>query len=387
VDQEEQHQLSPAAAHPNMRQKQARVLALISDAFGGYGGISVYVTDFLRALAAHPRCGEIVALPRIVVSDPGPLPPNVTHVTAGVGGKLRYLGAFTRMLLGDRRFDVIICAHINLLPFAYAAHRLTGAPIVMLMYGIDVWQPPRNAVSRLTLRKLIAYVSISRITQQKFLGWAPELRAKAHILPNAIHLEHYAPGAKDPALAARYGVAGKRVLMTLGRLVAEERYKGFDEVIETLPDLLKDAPDLVYLIAGKGSDVERLKQKARALGVADHVVFTGYVAEEEKAALYRLADVYVMASSGEGFGFVILEALATGIPTIASTVDGGREALRDGMLGQLVDPAKPDELKTAIRHALKMDKKVPPGLAYFAYPNFRQRLHGMFDEWLSDRPA
>jgi glycosyltransferase involved in cell wall biosynthesis len=300
---------------------------------------------------------------------------------------LRYLGAFARTLARDRRFDLIVCAHINLLPFAYAAHRLTGAPIVMLMYGIDVWQPPKNALSRLFLKKLLAYVSISRITQERFLEWAPKLRAKPHILPNAIHLENYAPGPKNEALAARYGVTGKRVLMTLGRLVAEERYKGFDEVIETLPDLLNDSPDLVYLIAGKGSDMERLKEKARSVGVGDHVVFTGYVAEEEKAALYRLADVYVMASRGEGFGFVILEALATGIPTIASAVDGGREALRDGMLGQLVDPANPEELKTAIRHAIKMDKEVPPGLAYFAYPNFKERLHGMFDEWMSERPA
>ena len=363
------------------------MLALVSDAFGGYGGIAVYVSDFLGALASHPRCSEIVTLPRIVVTDPGPLPPKITHLTAGVGGKLRYLGAFARTLARDRRFDLIICAHINLLPFAYAAHRLTGAPIVMLMYGIDVWQPPKNALSRLFLKKLLAYVSISRITQERFLEWAPKLRAKPHILPNAIHLENYAPGPKDEALAARYGVTGKRVLMTLGRLVAEERYKGFDEVIETLPDLLNDSPDLVYLIAGKGSDMERLKEKARSVGVGDHVVFTGYVAEEEKAALYRLADVYVMASRGEGFGFVILEALATGIPTIASAVDGGREALRDGMLGQLVDPANPEELKTAIRHALKMDKEVPPGLAYFAYPNFKERLHGMFDEWMSERPA
>jgi glycosyltransferase involved in cell wall biosynthesis len=172
--------------------------------------------------------------------------------------------------------------------------------------------------------------------------------------------------------------------MTLGRLAEVERYKGFDEVIEVMPDLLEEAPDLAYVIAGKGSDMERLKQKAHALGLAGHVVFTGYVAEEEKAALYRLADVYIMASRGEGFGFVILEALATGIPTIASTLDGGREALRDGMLGQLVDPAKPEEIKSAIRHALKMDKEVPPGLAYFAYPNFQQRLHGMFDEWIGE---
>jgi glycosyltransferase involved in cell wall biosynthesis len=171
--------------------------------------------------------------------------------------------------------------------------------------------------------------------------------------------------------------------MTVGRIVAADRYKGFDEVIEVLPNLIRQEPDLVYLIVGRGPDMARLVCKAEALGVASHVVFTGYVAEEEKSAVYRLADAYVMASRGEGFGFVILEALATGIPTVASAIDGGREALRDGMLGQLVNPAKPEELKAAILRALETPKHIPDGLDYFAYPNFERRLHGMFDEWLA----
>jgi glycosyltransferase involved in cell wall biosynthesis len=251
-----------------------------------------------------------------------------------------------------------------------------------MMYGIEVWQRPRIPFIRWTLREVLAYVSISKVTQTRFLAWAGDLAAKAFILPNAIRLELYEAGARDEVLAAQYGVAGKRVLMTLGRL-ADARYKGFDEVIEILPELLQANPALVYMIVGKGEDMARLTRKAAALGVSSHVLFTGFVEEEHKAALYRLADVYVMASRGEGFGFVILEALASGIPTIASAVDGGREALREGMLGQLVDPAKPDELKAAISRALETPKHIPDGLDYFAYPNFERRLHGMFDEWLA----
>ena len=75
-----------------------------------------------------------------------------------------------------------------------------------------------------------------------------------------------------------------------------------------------------------------------------------------------------MPSSGEGFGFVFLEALACGIPCIGSKVDGGSEALRDGMLGKLVVPDNPQELKTAIQDTLKENKgRVPAGLDFWFF--------------------
>ena len=98
-----------------------------------------------------------------------------------------------------------------------------------------------------------------------------------------------------------------------------------------LPALAADVPDVAYLIAGDGDDRARLEKKAAALGVADRVVFAGYVPEEEKADHYRLADAFVMPGRGEGFGIVYLEALACGVPVVASSLDASREAVRDGM--------------------------------------------------------
>jgi glycosyltransferase involved in cell wall biosynthesis len=100
-----------------------------------------------------------------------------------------------------------------------------------------------------------------------------------------------------------------------------------------------------------------------------------------------LADAYVMPSHGEGFGFVLLEAMASGVPTVGSRIDGGREALRDGMLGTLVDPADRKGLTEAILAALGMPRGVPDGLEYFDYPNFRERFHRIMDEWLLEPGA
>ena len=136
----------------------------------------------------------------------------------------------------------------------------------------------------------------------------------------------------------RYGLKSSKVILTVGRLASEERHKGFDEVIEVMPQLIKRFPNLKYLIVGGGGDRQRLEAKVAKLGLSNCVIFTGYVPEDEKAAHYNLADVYVMPSRGEGFGIVLLEAAACGVPIVGSQVDGSREALLDGKLGRLVDP-------------------------------------------------
>src|SRR5262249_5863031 len=127
-----------------------------------------------------------------------------------------------------------------------------------------------------------------------------------------------------------------------------ERYKGVDEVIEVMPCLLRQLPNLRYLIVGDGSDRARLEAKVRLQGLSDYVIFAGHIPEAEKVAHYNLADIYVMPSHGEGFGIALIEAAACGIPVIGSSVDGSRDALLDGELGRLVDPTKPEDLILSI---------------------------------------
>ena len=177
-------------------------------------------------------------------------------------------------------------------------------------------------------------------------------------------------------LVSRWCLEGRRVLLTVGRMDAAEQAKGFDEILDALPALLKQMPDIAYLAVGDGSDRPRLQEKAVKLGLGNNVFFPGYVDESEKLEYYRLADVFVMPSRLEGFGYVFLEALAVGVPVIASKVDGSREAIRNGAWGQLVDPAQPAELIAAIREALA-NPFVPnrAELEYFSTTAFERRCH------------
>jgi len=175
--------------------------------------------------------------------------------------------------------------------------------------------------------------------------------------------------------------------MTVARLSSPDRYKGIDEVLELMPSLVQEIPNLTYLIAGDGHDRPRLQSKAVSLGVAGNVVFTGYIPEEEKADYYRLADVFVMPGRGEGFGIVYLEAMACGVPVVASKADASREAVLEGQLGQMVDPGDLHEIRTAICKALLEPRVVPRGLEYFSVERFAQRWNAVIDDTLAGPPS
>jgi phosphatidyl-myo-inositol dimannoside synthase len=347
-----------------------KILYLCTDAYGGHGGISVYNRDLAEALAARADVEEVLLLPRVVRNDPGAIPPKIRFFPEASRGRVAYVRTINRVR--KEKADLVICGHVNLLRVACA---LTAHPL-LLVFGIEAWKPPRSPLTRHLLHRSGGIISISEITRRRLVAWSG-YRGPTELLPNAIHAERYGIREKRADLVERYRLAGKRVLLTVGRLAAEERYKGFDEVIEVLRDLPQD---VVYMIAGGGNDFPRLQRKAVQCGLADRVIFTGLFPEEEKADLYALADVYVMPSRGEGFGYVFLEAAASGLPVIGSKLDGAREALLEGRLGLLVDPSSPAEIEQAIREALRNPhKRIPPELGQFSFANFQARANAIID--------
>ena len=347
-----------------------RICALIADAYGGHGGIAVYNRDFLDALCSDPEVASIIAFPRKISRELQPVPDKLQYVMDAASSNKNYAMEIIKHFGQIARCDFIYCAHINLVPLAWVLGLLLRKPVLLALYGIEAWQPTGRRLTDRLASRMQAYFAISAYTRNRFLQWSPIDPQRMTIIPNAIHLENYGSGDKPAYLLDRYGLHGKRILVTFGRLVSAERAKGFDEVLDVLPDLAANVENIAYVVAGEGDYRSALEAKALALGVIDRVIFTGYVDEKEKADLYRIADVYVMPSRGEGFGFVLLEAMACGVPTIASSVDGGREAVRDGLLGALVEPGNRGQLRAAITEALEKRREIPAGLAFFSYQSF-----------------
>jgi glycosyltransferase involved in cell wall biosynthesis len=355
--------------------------ALLTDAYGGVGGIAKFNRDLLAAVSDMRDVRAVVALPRLIQREPERVvPEKVLFDMPAARGKLRYVARALRLAASSPPLDLVVCGHINLLPLAWLVSRAQRCPLLLIVHGIEAWRPHRNPLTRALLGRTDAIAAVSRYTVERMRAWSAVPERRFRILPNCVDLETFAPRARNAALAQRFGLEGRRVLLTVGRLVGSEQYKGFDEVLAVLPQLAREVPNVCYVIVGDGDDRARLQEKARALGVADRVVFTGFVSEQDKIDLYNLADVYVMPSQGEGFGIVYLEAMACGVPTIGSVLDGSRDALRDGQLGQLVDPRKPQQVLQAIRKALATPRGRPAGLEYFSDDAYRERLAGLVRE-------
>ncbi|MDB6108422.1 MAG: asnB [Pedosphaera sp.] len=381
-----------------------RLLVLLTDGFGGFGGIAKFNRDFLTALCAYPGTKQVHAMPRLMPESPGTLPKKLIHLTEGLGGKARYLRAVAgtawglRAAAGDSDSGdpdhattaapgLILCAHINLLPAAFMAKRLWKAPVVLVIHGVDAWQKTTSPLVNKLVNRVDHFISVSNLTKERFLKWTNLRWEQGLILPNCVELSAFQPGPKSPALLERYQLQGRTVLMTLGRLASEERYKGFDEVMQAIPKLTPQIPNLSYLICGDGLDRPRLEQKAVKLGIKERVIFAGRISDAEKADHYRLADAYVMPSSGEGFGIVLLEAMACGIPVMASKLDGSREALRNGEMGILVDPKNSAEVHSGILETLRRPRGiVPEGMSHFSQGSYSKRCHAIMDEILAQAP-
>jgi len=357
--------------------RKIRVLVLLTDGFGGIGGIAKFNRDFLSALDIDETISEVVAYPRLMPVNPEKIPPKINYNTSGLGSKAKYIFSVWSSLLFKRNYDLVICGHINLIPVALMAKVATGAPLLLLMHGIDVWKPTSSNLVNYLTKYIDSYISVSRITQEMFVKWTKISTADGFILPNCFEPSLFKPASKNIDLLDKYSLNGKKVIMTCARLSSSARTKGIDIILDHFTELKRDIPNIAYLIVGDGNDRERLEYKTNELKIDSDIIFTGFVPESEKPKYYCLADVYVMPSQAEGFGIVYLEAMACGIPTVGSILDGSREALRDGLLGILIDPNNFTDIKMGIIEALTKSKRRPEGLDYFSYSNFCKRLHSI----------
>ncbi len=225
--------------------------------------------------------------------------------------------------------------------------------VLIYLHGLEILDARRESPAQLekTLNAAHALISNSRHVADLAQG------AGAHA--HRLHVVH--PSIDPARLAGRdhlrrsWNVTEGPVLLTLGRLVPR---KGQDMMIRSLPGLLADFPDLVYVIAGKGQDENRLRAISREQGIHDRVRFTGFVPEESLGAAYRSCTLYAMpcrewADDVEGFGITYLEAAACGRPALAGDSGGAPEAVIHGRTGLLADPNSPRSIAATLRTLLE----------------------------------
>ncbi len=258
------------------------------------------------------------------------------------------------------RPDVVVAGQIvraGLLAFLWG--RLTGRPFYLWVYGGET-SARFTAVGWTTrylhrvLRRARYLFSISAYTSQEMVDFEIP-RERVVEVPLGVG-ESLEPRSKDSEYVDRYGLEGKLVFMTLGRLV--ER-KGVDTMLNALHDVSDDLSPWHYLIVSDGPYRSHLEQLTAELELEDRVTFTGYIEQRELPIYYNLCDVFAMPNrevagtteqslSIEGFGIVFIEAAACRKPVIAGRSGGAVYAVEDGVNGIVVDPTDLTDLKNAI---------------------------------------
>ncbi|RYZ61847.1 MAG: glycosyltransferase family 1 protein [Chitinophagaceae bacterium] len=299
------------------------------------------------------------------------------------GSKLRYA---SQAIVTGCKCDVVILSHINLLMIGAVIKTLSPKTKVLLIaHGIEVWVPLPPWKKRM-LRKLDRILPVSQYTKEKMKVLYGLAEDRLAVLNNCLDpfLTRKLSAGDRPVLRNKPGFTDNDIILfTLTRLKATEQYKGYDKVISALPAVLKRYPTVKYLIGGKydAEEKARLDRMIRELQLQDKVFFSGFVPDEDVEGLFTLADVYVMPSTGEGFGIVFIEALFYGLPVIAGNVDGSVDALDKGRFGLLVDPNDPVELREAICRAVeKREEPAPRAEAvagHFGFETYREKLKAM----------
>lgn len=343
-------------------------------ALGGVdaGGQNVHVAELSAALTRRGHQVSVYTrrddpeLPDRVVTPEGY---TVVHVAAGPPEPLpkdellSYMGPFAQFLDADWAADRPDVAHAHFWMSGIAtqlAARHLNLPAVQTFHalgvvkrrhqGVQDTSPPERLRLEATVARSATWVAATCTDEVFELMRMGRSRNRISVVPCGVDLDLFSP---EGPVAPR---SEQHRIVSVGRFVPR---KGFDVVVRALPHL----PDTELVIVGGpdqaqlGSDPEarRLMDLATELGVADRVKLYGSVSRADMPAILRSADVVACTPWYEPFGIVPLEAMACGVPVVASAVGGMLDTVVHDVTGQLLKPQRPDEVAKTVNRLLRDD--------------------------------
>jgi phosphatidylinositol alpha-1,6-mannosyltransferase len=309
---------------------------VLTPQINGADGISAVARLATRALVSAGELPEVWSLHDAAADlDLGR---DVQFRTAR-GSRTRFVAWVAARAVSGTVPSHVLALHVHLLPAAMPlANR--GSRVAVYLHGIEVWQPlPRKL--RWALRRADAVLANSSYTARRFVEANP-------------HFADLGIAICPPALATDWSAEPRvpptnrpPIALIVGRMSSAERYKGHDRLIDIWPSVMAQAPGATLLVIGDGDDRARLESRARERGLTSAVQFRGAVAQADLRDAYATARVFVMPSSGEGFGIVYLEAMAAGLPCIGAP-GAAEEIIEHGRTGFIVPEDPADRLVEAL---------------------------------------
>lgn len=175
---------------------------------------------------------------------------------------------------------------------------------------------------------------------------------KIDVIPNGVETERFdvLEGMDLSRFRNMYALPSEQIVFSVGRVVYE---KGLQVLVRSMPSVLSQLPTVKAVVAGKGPEQDSLRSLAWSLGVGEKVLFTGFISDDDRDRLFKIADCSVFPSLYEPFGIVALEAMAAKSPVVVSEVGGLRDVVDHAETGITVYPDDPDSLAWGILHTLQ----------------------------------
>lgn len=321
-------------------------------------GAETLILDIVRRASAIDGIEFTVCSiepPTGLVEDLKAVGARVVSVDAAFKPDPRVLGRLARFLRNEE-FD-ILHAH---LPYAQTLGRVFGRlsgveAVISTQHNFpEQYHPVTRTLERVTRPLDDATVAVSRAVETAFTGEPahcyPERNGQWTTIYNGVDIDRFAEEvatADGERVRDRHGIdTAASVFLNVGRYVPKKNQRG---IIESFAQVCTDVSDAHLLLVGWGDLRDDLEAAARAHGVGESVTVTGRV--NPIHPYYAAADAFVSASRAESFGLVLVEAFAAGLSVVGPDVPGAREVLKRGG-GSAVRPDGPDEIATAMRHAL-----------------------------------
>jgi L-malate glycosyltransferase len=232
---------------------------------------------------------------------------------------------------------------------AWLAKEMLGRddfPILTTLHGTDITlvgrDPSYETVTRFSLQRSDGLTAVSEYLRRETIDRFQVPPEQIRVIPNFVDLEEYRPGTDDDRCHRRHlAPAGERVLMHISNFRPVKRVA---DVVRIFARVARRLPARLVLI-GDGPDRVLAEQAAEEERVADRVLFLGK--QESVAELLACADLFLLPSALEAFGLVALEAMACGVPVVATNVGGIPEVVPHGAGGYLADVGALDEMAEA----------------------------------------
>lgn len=257
------------------------------------------------------------------------------------------------------RFNVIHVHYFfptGLLVAPFAA--LAGTPIVYTAHGGDVRFGIKNKITRIISRFLLtrakSVIAVSTALAESIVESFQLDRNKLLVASCGVDLDVFFPRDKQSCRKDLGLPEQKQILLYIGNLVP---IKGLDNLVSAFSQVKQVLPETVLVFVGEGPQLEALQQQAQQHGLANDCYWFPPVEHANVPQYMSAADLFVLPSSHEGFGLVALEALACGVPVIATAVGGIPEIVADGQTGLLVPPHDTRSLADAITTLLQNDTR------------------------------